>query len=1588
MSLKNIFSKSIASFMAVSIMFGNISICGIGLKQVIAENLNAPEINIKISNEKYVQYEYTKLVQEDTEEKEEVVKGVAIQSELSVNPIFNQDTYLPTEKVELGITMPSLNGFFPEKAKMVEANTKFTNGEEININVNQNYDSNSGLLTIVYENTPDENRIIDLQQIENLKDEFKLIYIYPAEAYTGNNEEIKLDYTVNSKITFKTENGNVISESTQNFELLEKDNKGNIATFGVTDLKDKIYKGFMYSNVQNKTEYDTEYKTVSTFAVLNSGITEEMILELKDAKFVLNGEEENAVSANGNVVYKATGISRYEFDKILGQDGFVEFYKDENIIATVKYIDVDDAKKLAVIYSEEDVRIFEDDAISAIVEYTENTESLKLKVSKPISEGFLRFESQNAIKASQDYGCEVETIKYIITEGVVNEIISTTKIELLEPETKISLNSSNVNFSTVQTNETTLTINLDSTNSSTKLFDNPVIKIILPEGITTGNISSPSIVNGNGLEVSDKNVKVENNSITINVQGKQTSYDLNNVSGGATLVMDIINLDYNDTLPTHQDKIKVECIQGEEKVETQCDVNIISKEGLLILSKLSNYDEKGNTLITIDRNLKTVEIDNDAEEKEANYTLSLVNNYDENLTDVKILGKIGFSNNDTISTFDTNLVNPIEINVDNAKIYYSENKDASYEDDSWKEEFSSNAKLVKVVLDNNELAKKEVIEIKESINLPSKLGFNQESYLNWNVEYTHKEIIMQDESTIGIKTEENRLLGNTNNTIQNINTLEGETIPVSLSITPLLTNEYVHGGQMVNYKIQVTNNGDEDLTNLVLKDIIPDNAVYTYYEEKVGVMANYLELVKNDTIKEKNWEIELLAPGQTLEFDIILTMSQVTEEQEIFNKVEVSSNGQSISFESSLNLKPAVITTNLTTDSETRVNATYKEGSNIWYYVLVKNITDSKLENIKVEYSIPHEYEYVNGGLASYDEVNGYSVEKNGINNNGMFEYTIDKLDGNEEKVIAINVKVKPFVDKNEAQVYNSAKVIVNEDIYETNVKINLIEKEKKAAFEMNLKVNTNGKEILEKEDEVKYTITVKNIGENIGNVNIQDAIPEELNVSKLEYSINGEEKFSLETTKQVIGISTLLNKDDVLTIVITAKVKNIEVTEDTVLKAINQAILTSGELEIKSNQVEINIKPEIKIAEDDNENNDNKEDNNENNDSNNKEDDDLNKDENNNSNNDNNENENLDNNNGENGDTTNKEENSGNDNVDDGNNNDTEHVYSISGVAWLDENKDGKKDENEKLQNNITVSLLNSITGNYEKDANGNRIITTTDNEGKYVFNNIPKGNYIVLFEFDTNTYTVTTYQKSQVGKEVNSDAILKAVTIEGQTRTAGITDKFDLTSNKENIDIGLIENAVFDLSLNKQITKITVINSKGTEEYNYDEGDTAKVDLVAKYMNGADVIVTYVFTITNEGDVAGYVNRLVDDIPSGLEFSSELNKDWYKGNDGKLYITSLSGIAIKPGESIKVELVLTKNMTEDNTGVFPNNASLEKISNLENIQEKEELLDNNQSSAMLIISIKTGSVMLYIGITTICLAIIGIGVYLIKKKILNRVI
>lgn len=333
----------------------------------------------------------------------------------------------------------------------------------------------------------------------------------------------------------------------------------------------------------------------------------------------------------------------------------------------------------------------------------------------------------------------------------------------------------------------------------------------------------------------------------------------------------------------------------------------------------------------------------------------------------------------------------------------------------------------------------------------------------------------------------------------------------------------------------------------------------------------------------------------------------------------------------------------------------------------------------------------------------------------------------------------------------------------------------------------------------------------------------------------------------------------------------------------------------------------------------------------------------------------------------------------------DNKDPESITGLAWLDEDKDGIRSNNEKILEAVEVLLLDKDGKQVEK--------TTTSLAGTYKFNNVEKGEYTVAFVYDTSKYAVTKYQVSEATESTNSDAILKQIEINGETKTVGATDtiRIDGSTINNNIDIGLIENAKFDLSLNKYVSKVILTNKAGTTTYEYESANLAKVEISARRIAGTVMLVEYDLQVTNEGDVDAYVEDVVDYLPDGLVFTSETNKDWYMDGNKVLHNKSIADQVIKPGETKTVTLVLTKTLKSDSTGTIENTGEIGASRNLLGITENDSTAGNKKTgeddmrTASLIVSISTGSPIMYIGIIIGTMAVLGLGIYIINKKVLK---
>ena len=306
----------------------------------------------------------------------------------------------------------------------------------------------------------------------------------------------------------------------------------------------------------------------------------------------------------------------------------------------------------------------------------------------------------------------------------------------------------------------------------------------------------------------------------------------------------------------------------------------------------------------------------------------------------------------------------------------------------------------------------------------------------------------------------------------------------------------------------------------------------------------------------------------------------------------------------------------------------------------------------------------------------------------------------------------------------------------------------------------------------------------------------------------------------------------------------------------------------------------------------------------------------------------------------------------------------SIFGVAWIDKNGNGQQDKNEVLLKGVQAILID--TQNLQEVDK-----QITNNKGEYNFKNIEEGSYIVEFKYNTQNLNVTKYKSEKATENLDSD-IINATQNE---KTIAKTEVMRLTNGEtKNINAGFIVNKKFDMDINQSITNVAVTNEQGSNTYEFAGTNMAKVEIDGKYLKGSIILVEYEVAVTNIGEVDGYARLISDKIPEGMKFNSELNKDWYEGNDGNLYTSSLANKKLLPGETATIKLVLTKEMTDDKIVSPVNTVKIEETYNEYFIQDKEQ--DNNMAEATVIISLTTGQAKTYVWLIIVIISIISLGI------------
>ena len=191
---------------------------------------------------------------------------------------------------------------------------------------------------------------------------------------------------------------------------------------------------------------------------------------------------------------------------------------------------------------------------------------------------------------------------------------------------------------------------------------------------------------------------------------------------------------------------------------------------------------------------------------------------------------------------------------------------------------------------------------------------------------------------------------------------------------------------------------------------------------------------------------------------------------------------------------------------------------------------------------------------------------------------------------------------------------------------------------------------------------------------------------------------------------------------------------------------------------------------------------------------------------------------------------------------------------------------------NGITVTSgtsTNAISGVTLKGANGTDTITKpSSGDNFYVI--VPKASVTGNIKVKATAKTTAIEKKLRI-KEVTNDENAEQPIVEVTPKNENINDTIDIPLNKQ-----------FDLALRKTIVKIvdkngttkTIKNEAGNDATRTVNVDKSSIPDTATYKHRKDPVViengdvvTYRITIYNEGDIAGYASKIVDQLPTGLE-------------------------------------------------------------------------------------------------------------------------
>ena len=922
---------------------------------------------------------------------------------------------------------------------------------------------------------------------------------------------------------------------------------GDIVEF-TANATQSISKGYIYNNknAADENKKETEYVAKYTAHVSYADVIDAIVLKQDVDQFVTaNGSEQSTTVGGVNYAYNKTlAISKQEFDKVFGENGEITILNEAGTtLATIN----------------KDTEVKDNKIVVNLVPF--NTNSITIKTSKPQAEGNVIFEITKALAKNIEYSTSqlksFTQIKTQVTGTAKNSDIdivsteSTKNVDLTEPTQKASITTSNNRLSTIVKNENVeIKVTLENDSADDTMYTNPKIKITFSENIETINVKDCKVYFDDELEIDEDSIMFYENgdgtkTLELKLKGTQTKY--NNVAAkGATVVL-TTDITLNTLTPTTNTQITAEITNGDSTVtNVATDVKYIAPSGVVTTNSMTGYngDEK---IEVINGESQKALIPTKAEQKEVTYTVNVINNYENTLDHVVVLGRTPFKDNKDVSTslsLGSNITMPLAsgitvtgVDASKVTIYYSENGEAttdlSNSQNGWTTSVTDYTKIKSYMIVLNEdyaMNGGDTITFSYKATLPANLDYDQEVYENYGVFFNNNKTSGTiTDKAIAIK------IGFTTGSIAKLDAKLTSTIGEGAS---------VKSGEILEYELTINNTGVVDAENTTVEIKLPpelsfipqDGDDYTYKvpEDEEYDESRYEELLnlpENEVIDLTKYE-NLISELQQYEDNDVdsevlkINLGKITANSTLKKTLKFraqSDETKKVELKATVGYSDMIsVETNTVSNIiekvyfDTQIGSKYKslkEGetysfqialrSSQYNYELENESVDNSRKNTVVTITLPDELEYDSIKLTRFNED---TFEEDDITSTANVKVSgrkvtvkVGDVDGERGKTLIINTKVGKLANevyKKEVTITSNIKAdnTETENIDDISVTIN------KPGINVAQTANIPTGTTISAGEDFAYTFTIQNLSDiYLNDVEFTDALPTEVTFKYLE---------------------------------------------------------------------------------------------------------------------------------------------------------------------------------------------------------------------------------------------------------------------------------------------------------------------------------------------------------------------------------------------------------------------------------------------------------------------------------------------------------